>query len=119
VLEERYHGYGIQRETATSNDYFAAAIMAQLFNARQLQEPRLISGLPDGTRAWASHNCLIINDGPDHYRIIIDGEASGLNKSGIDAMKRYSERHCSAKSTPDIAARENARIAFRSGCQSK
>ncbi|MDR2470150.1 MAG: hypothetical protein LBD27_06700 [Tannerella sp.] len=79
------------RQTATANDYFAAADNgAGYLNPGDLQEPRA-SGLPDGTADWANH-CK-----PYYKRwgltvtgFIIDGYADGLNTKGLDAYLSFS-----------------------------
>lgn len=93
VLEERVPmAMEYRRETATSNDYFAAADNgAGYLMPGMLQEPRPVSGLGDGTRAWANHNLA-------YYKrwdltitgFIIDGEAPALNKNGLDAYEKFS-----------------------------
>jgi len=93
VLEERVpHALAYRRETASPNDYFAAADNgAGYLMPGMLQEPRPISGLPDGLKAWGDHNI------PYYKRwdltitgFIIDGEAPGLNKNGLDEYARFS-----------------------------
>lgn len=93
VLEKRVpmalHNH---RATATENDYFVSADNgAGYLMPGMLQEPRPVSGLPDGTRQWAMHNI------PYYKRwdlsitgFIIDGEAPGLNKRGLDAYEKFS-----------------------------
>ncbi|MFT4153418.1 hypothetical protein [Parafilimonas sp.] len=65
VLERRAPmALDYMRETATANDFFAAADNgAGYLNPGMLQAPRDISGLPDGAEAWEAHNNLFINDG--------------------------------------------------------
>lgn len=93
VLEERVPmALEYQRESATKNDYFVAADNgAGYLMPGMLQEPRPISGLPDGLDAWVAHNT------PYYKRwdlsitgFIIDGEAPGLNKKGLDAYAKFS-----------------------------
>lgn len=81
-----------RRETATPNDYFVAADNgAGYLMPGMLQSPRPISGLPDGVNSWAKHNLK-------YYRqwdlsvtgFIIDGNAPGLNKNGMDAYEKFS-----------------------------
>lgn len=83
------HNY---RTTATPNDYFAAADNgAGYLLPGMLQEPRPISGLPEGLKAWEKH-CK------KHYRkwgltlsgFVIDGEAPALNKDGLDCYAAFS-----------------------------
>jgi hypothetical protein len=80
------------RETATNNDYFAAADNgAGYLNPGMLQEPRPVSGLPSGLDAWAEH-CAA------YYRrwdlsitgFVIDGYAPGLSRDGLDCYARFS-----------------------------
>ncbi|QEC53010.1 GxGYxYP domain-containing protein [Anseongella ginsenosidimutans] len=93
VLEERVpHALAYQRETASPNDYFAAADNgAGYLMPGMLQEPRPVSGLPGGLKAWGDH-CI-----PYYKRwdlsitgFIIDGEAPGLNEQGLDQYARFS-----------------------------
>lgn len=93
VLEERVPmALDYRRESATKNDYFAAPDNgAGYLMPGMLQEPRPISGLPDGLDAWASHNKPYY----DRWDLtitgfIIDGEAPGLNKKGLDAYAKFS-----------------------------
>lgn len=92
VLSERVPmAWEYRRETATANDYFAAADNgAGYLNPGALQEPRL-SGLPSGVKDWAEH-CKM------HYKrwgltisgFVIDGFAKGLDKEGLDAYMSFS-----------------------------
>ena len=93
VLEKRVPmALEYQRETATPNDYFAAADNgAGYLNPGMLQEPRGISGLPCGLDAWANH-CK-----PYYQRwdmsitgFVIDGYAPGLNPKGLDCYASFS-----------------------------
>ncbi|MGB9625344.1 MAG: hypothetical protein ACPMAQ_10830 [Phycisphaerae bacterium] len=80
------------RRTATKNDYFAAADNgAGYLNPGMLQEPRAISGLPGGLDAWGRH-CK-----PFYQRwgltitgFIIDGDAPGLDRAGLDCYAAFS-----------------------------
>ena len=93
VLEERVPmAWEYRRETATPNDYFAAADNgAGYLMPGMLQEPRPVSGLRDGTKAWARHNLPYYKRwGLTITGFIIDGEAPGLNKSGLDAYETFS-----------------------------
>lgn len=93
VLAERVPmALDYRRETATENDYFAAADNgAGYLMPGMLQAPRPISGLPDGLDAWVRHN-------KPYYRrwglsitgFIIDGHAPGLNEKGLDAYAAFS-----------------------------
>ena len=93
VLMERVpmvlHNY---RVTATPNDYFAAADNgAGYLMPGMLQEPRALSGYPDGLKAWARH-CR------KYYRkwglsvtgFVIDGEAPALNSKGLQCYASFS-----------------------------
>jgi hypothetical protein len=93
VLEERVPmAMEYRRETATPNDYFAAADNgAGYLMPGMLQEPRPISGLKDGTAAWAKHNLPFYKRwGLTITGFVIDGEAPGLNKKGLDAYASFS-----------------------------
>lgn len=93
VLEQRVPmALAYRRETASKNDYFAAADNgAGYLMPGMLQEPRPISGLPDGLQAWVNHN-------KPYYKrwdlsitgFIIDGHAPGLNSKGLDAYASFS-----------------------------
>jgi hypothetical protein len=80
------------RRTARKNDYFAAADNgAGYLNPGVLQEPRAVSGLPEGLNAWARH-CE-----PFYRRwdltltsFVIDGYAPGLGQPGLDCYARFS-----------------------------
>lgn len=93
VLQERVpmvlHNF---RETASPNDYFAAADNgAGYLMPGMLQEPRPVSGLPSGLDAWANH-CK------KYYRqwdlsitgFVIDGHGPGLNEKGLDCYASFS-----------------------------
>lgn len=93
VLAERVpmvlHNY---RQTATPNDYFAAADNgAGYLMPGMLQEPRPLSGYPDASKAWARH-CR------KYYRkwgltisgFVIDGEAPALNSKGLQSYASFS-----------------------------
>lgn len=93
VLEERVPmALDYRRETATENDYFAAADNgAGYLMPGMLQEPRPLSGLPDGLQAWANHNK------PYYERwdlsitgFVIDGFAPALNEAGLDCYASFS-----------------------------
>lgn len=93
VLEERVPmALEYRRETATSNDYFAASDNgAGYLMPGMLQDPRPVSGLPDATAAWAKHNLPYYKRwGLTITGFIIDGEAPGLNKNGLDAYATFS-----------------------------
>jgi hypothetical protein len=93
ILEERVpmvlHNF---RMTATPNDYFAAADNgAGYLMPGMLQEPRSVSGLPDGLDAWAEH-CKKYYERWDLSitGFIIDGQAPGLNSKGLDCYESFS-----------------------------
>jgi len=103
VLQERVPmALDYLRESATENDYFAAADNgAGYLMPGMLQSPRSISGLPDGVEAWASHNI------PYYKRwdltisgFVIDGQAPGLNNDGLDAYARFSPNGIVPQKTP-------------------
>jgi len=93
VLEQRAGPMlDYMRQTATPNDYFAAADNgAGYLNPGLLQEPRPISSLPSGLDAWADH-CL-----PYYQRwdlsitgFIIDGSGPAMNDQAFDCYARFS-----------------------------
>jgi hypothetical protein len=93
VLQERVpmvmHNF---RKTATRNDYFAAADNgAGYLMPGMLQEPRDISGLPDGLETWANH-CKPYYDqwGLTITGFVIDGYAPGLTEKGLDCYASFS-----------------------------
>ncbi|GAA4311634.1 GxGYxYP family putative glycoside hydrolase [Compostibacter hankyongensis] len=93
VLAERVPmAMDYRRETATPNDYFAAADNgAGYLMPGMLQEPRPISGLPEGLQAWVAHNKPYYDRwGLSITGFIIDGKAPGLNKKGLDAYAQFS-----------------------------
>jgi len=103
VLQERVPmALDYLRESASENDYFAAADNgAGYLMPGMLQAPRPISGLPDGVDAWTAHN-------KPYYKrwditisgFIIDGEAPGLNKKGLDAYAKFSPNGIVPQKTP-------------------
>lgn len=103
VLSERVpmvmHNY---RKTATGNDYFASADNgAGYLMPGMLQEPRPISGLPDGLKAWRKHCKKFYNKwGLSITGFIIDGEAPGLNKKGLDCYKAFSSNGIVPQKSP-------------------
>ncbi|WP_089896927.1 GxGYxYP domain-containing protein [Chitinophaga arvensicola] len=93
VLAERIPmALDYRRETATANDYFAAADNgAGYLMPGMLQAPRPLSGLPDGVQAWAAHNKPYYQRwGLSITGFIIDGHAPGLNTKGINAYETFS-----------------------------
>ena len=103
VLQERVPmAMDYMRETASENDYFAAADNgAGYLMPGMLQAPRPISGLPDGIDAWTAHN-------QPYYKrwditisgFIIDGQAPGLNQQGLDAYAKFSPNGIVPQKTP-------------------
>jgi len=92
VLSERVPmAWDYRRETATANDYFAAADNgAGYLNPGELQMPRL-SGLPDATNQWAEHCKPYYKKwGLTVSGFVIDGYAEGLNSNGLDAYMEFS-----------------------------
>ena len=81
-----------QRQTASPNDYFAAADNgAGYLNPGMLQEPREYSGLPSGLDVWSAHcKPLYARWGITITGFVIDGFASGLNKKGLDCYASFS-----------------------------
>jgi len=79
-------------ESATENDYFAAADNgAGYLMPGMLQSPRAISNLSDATQQWANHNIPYYKKwGMTITGFVIDGEAPGLNKKGLDAYEQFS-----------------------------
>jgi hypothetical protein len=93
VLAERApQAWEYRMRTATANDYFVAADNgAGYLLPGMLQEPRPISGLPDGTAAWANHCKPYYKKwGLTVTGFIIDGEAPGLNEKGLAAYASFS-----------------------------
>lgn len=93
VLEERIPmALHYRRETATNNDYFAAADNgAGYLMPGMLQTPRPISDLPDATNDWANHNLPYYNRWDLSITgFVIDGHAPGLNNDGLDAYEKFS-----------------------------
>lgn len=80
------------RKTATPNDYFAAADNgAGYLNPGMLQAPRPISGLPDGTAAWAEHCKKFYKRwGLTITGFIIDGETPRMNDASLDGYASFS-----------------------------
>jgi hypothetical protein len=93
VLAERApQAWEYRRKTAAANDYFVAADNgAGYLLPGMLQEPRPVSGLPDGTTQWANH-CKPYYEkwGITVTGFIIDGEAPALNQKGLDAYAIFS-----------------------------
>lgn len=90
-------------ETATDNDFFAAADNgAGYLNPGSLEEPRLLSGLPSGVDAWAAH-CA-----PFYRRwdltvtgFVIDGSAKGMSEEGFRSYARFSPNGICPMLSPD------------------
>ena len=80
------------RQTATGNDYFAAADNgAGYLEPGMLQEPREISHLPSGLDAWAKH-CKIFFSRWDLSitGFIIYAHGPDLNQNGLDCYASFS-----------------------------
>ncbi len=80
------------RTTATPNDYFVAADNGSGYcEPGMLQEPRLISDLPSGLEAWATH-CRADYErwGLSITGFIIYGHGPELNAAGLDAYASFS-----------------------------
>lgn len=93
VLTERVPmAMDYRRESATPNDYFAAADNgAGYLMPGMLQAPRPLSGLPDGLDAWVAHNKPYYKQwGLTITGFIIDGQAPPLNQHGLDAYAAFS-----------------------------
>lgn len=80
------------RESATTNDYFAAADNgAGYLNPGMLQEPRPISDLPGGLDAWGRHCSTYYRRwGLTITGFVIDGYAPALNEAGLSCYARFS-----------------------------
>lgn len=81
-----------RRETATRNDYFAAADNGSGYlMPGMLQAPRAISGLPDAVDQWATHNLPYYKQWDLSITgFVIDGQAPAMNSKGLDAYARFS-----------------------------
>ncbi|WP_285055943.1 GxGYxYP domain-containing protein [Pedobacter ginsengisoli] len=81
-----------RRETATPNDYFAAADNGSGYlMPGMLQAPRAISGLPDAVEQWAGHNAPYYKQwGLSITGFVIDGLAPAMNSRGLDAYAKFS-----------------------------
>ncbi|WP_217452248.1 hypothetical protein [Mucilaginibacter humi] len=93
VLAERVPmALDYRRESATPNDYFAAADNgAGYLMPGMLQAPRPLSGLPDGLNARVAHNKPYYKQwGLTITGFIIDGRAPPLNQKGLDAYAAFS-----------------------------
>lgn len=80
------------RKSASDLDYFAAADNgAGYLMPGMLQEPRPISGLPDGLEAWGKH-CKKFYErwGLSITGFIIDGSAPKLNDRGFKCYSKFS-----------------------------
>jgi hypothetical protein len=81
-----------RRETASANDYFAAADNgAGYLMPGMLQSPRAVSGLPDAVDQWANHNLPYYKQwGLSITGFVIDGQAPAMNARGLDAYAKFS-----------------------------
>lgn len=103
VLEERVPmALDYRRETATKNDYFAAADNGSGYlMPGVLQAPRPFSGLPDGMKAWIAHNKPYYNRWDISITgFIIDGNGPGLTREGLDAYASFSPNGIVPQKTP-------------------
>lgn len=100
------HNY---RKTASEKDYFAAADNgAGYLLPGVLQEPRPISGLSDGLNAWGKHCSTYYNKwGLSITGFVIDGEAPGLNKNGLDCYAAFSPNGIVPQKTPLTSLHNN------------
>lgn len=109
VLQQRApHVMHNFRKTATKNDYFASADNgAGYLIPGELQEPRL-SGLPSGLDAWTKH-CKTYYDkwGLSITGFIIDGNAQGLNKEGLDCYASFSPNGIVPQKVPLASIHKN------------
>ena len=80
------------RQSASDNDYFAAGDNgAGYLNPGMLEEPRAVSGLPSGVKAWAEHNKPFYKQwGLSITGFIIDGNAPGMSQEGLSAYASFS-----------------------------
>jgi hypothetical protein len=81
-----------RRETATPNDYFAAADNGSGYlMPGMLQTPRAISGLPDAVDQWVKHNAPYYKQWDLSITgFVIDGLAPAMNSRGLDAYAKFS-----------------------------
>lgn len=117
VLAERVPmALDYRRETATANDYFAAADNgAGYLMPGMLQAPRPLSELPDGVQAWAAHNKPYYQRwGLSVTGFIIDGHAPGLNSKGLDAYASFSPNGIVPQKAP-LALLHNNMPVLRAG----
>ncbi|WP_276088619.1 GxGYxYP domain-containing protein [Pedobacter sp. JY14-1] len=98
-----------RRETASANDYFAAADNgAGYLMPGMLQAPRAISGLPDGVGQWARHNLPYYRQwGLSITGFVIDGHAPALNRQGLDAYASFSPDGIVPQKTPLMSLHGN------------
>lgn len=110
VLQERVpmvlHNF---RQTATPNDYFAAADNgAGYLMPGMLQEPRDISNLPNGLDAWATHCKRYYQKwGLSITGFIIDGQAPGLSPEGLDCYASFSPNGIVPQKVPLFSFHKN------------
>ena len=90
------------RQTASPNDYFAAADNgAGYLMPGMLQEPRALSGLPNGLEAWANHcRPLYQKWGLTISGFVIDGHAPALNDKGLECYASFSPNGIVPQKTP-------------------
>ena len=105
-----------RRETATANDYFAAADNgAGYLMPGMLQSPRAISGLPDAVNQWAKHNLPYYKQwGMSITGFVIDGQAPAMNSRGLDAYAQFSPNGVVPQKVPLMSLHSNMPV-LRSG----
>ena len=105
-----------RRETATPNDYFAAADNgAGYLMPGMLQAPRAISGLPDAVEQWAGHNAPYYKQwGLSITGFVIDGLAPAMNSKGLDAYAKFSPNGIVPQKVPLTSLHGNMPV-LRSG----
>ena len=103
--------------SATENDWFAAADNgAGYLNPGSLEEPRLISGLPDGMAQWARH-CKPWYEqwGITVTGFIIDGNAKGMTQEGFKAYASFSPDGIVPQKTPVYLSEVDGMPVLRAG----
>jgi hypothetical protein len=103
--------------SASENDWFAAADNgAGYLNPGSLEEPRLISGLPDGMAQWARH-CKPWYEqwGITVTGFIIDGNAKGMTQAGFKAYASFSPDGIVPQKTPVYLSSVDGMPVLRAG----
>ena len=110
VLERRVPmALDAMRRSATANDYFAAADNgAGYCLPGMLQEPRGVSGLPDGLNAWATH-CRPLYErwGLSLTGFVIYAHGPELNRAGLDCYQSFSPNGIVPSSGPLASMHRN------------